>query len=251
MKTRLIAGIIAVLLAAAGTVVLVSYVRNADARAVADLDPVLVLVATTPIAQGTPADNLSDLVETTELPATAALAGGVTSLSQLQGQIALTPMYPGEQLISSKFGAPPTEGPDAVKVDPALQKVSVLLELHQAVGGNIAPGDTVGVFLSTDKPDANNPRTHLTVNKVLVTDVQWPAPKDQDKADGVTPASSSDIAQDTGDLTGKVIVTLATTAPDAEQIVFAANYGSVWLSDEPATADENGTEVIDPTKVFK
>ena len=47
------------------------------------------------------------------------------------------------------------------------------------------------------------------------------------------------------DLTERLLVTVATTAPIAEKIVYAATFGSIWLSNEPLTADESGTQVVD------
>lgn len=55
MNRRLVSAIAAGVLAILGAVLLVSYVNNADSRAMADMDPVEVLVVSAPIAQGTPA----------------------------------------------------------------------------------------------------------------------------------------------------------------------------------------------------
>jgi len=108
MKTRLIAGIAAVVLAIVGTVILVGYVRGADSRAMAGLQTVEVLVAATPIPEGTLADQLPALVSSKELPATAVLPDRVTGLDQIVGQVALVALEPGEQLLAGKFGPPPT-----------------------------------------------------------------------------------------------------------------------------------------------
>jgi pilus assembly protein CpaB len=52
------------------------------------------------------------------------------------------------------------------------------------------------------------------------------------------------------DPTTSLLVTLALSAADAEKIVFAAEFGSIWLSHEPSTADESGTDIVDGTKVY-
>ncbi len=255
MKTRLIAGVIAVVLATVGTVVLVSYARGADARAMAGLDTVDVLVASEPIPQGTQASDLAALVETRQLPANVVLPNGVTNLNQLAGDVALVALDPGEQLLNSKFGAPPSTNPDAVVVPPEMQQVTVLLDLQRAMGGNIKSGDTVGVFLSYTPIDQVN-RTHLTLQKVLVTGVQG-APTAAGAASGTQNPVSVSTSDSTAtppaqtDLTNKLLVTVATNAGDAEQIVFAATYGTVWLSNEPLTADESGTQIIEGLGVFK
>src|SRR6478736_7214247 len=167
MKTRLIAGAIAVVLAAAGTVLVLSYVRGADARAMSGLDTVEVLVADAPIAAGTPAADLASLVVTKELPANAVLPNGVTNLDELAGDQALMALEPGEQLLTGKFGPPLTPASEQVAIPPDFQQVTVLLELQRAAGGQIKAGDTVGMFLSF-KDTTGVQYTHLTVQKVLV-----------------------------------------------------------------------------------
>ena len=71
MNRRVVAVAVAVLLALLGAALLLRYVSAADERAMADLQPVSVLIATAPISEGTPASALGELVETRELPATA------------------------------------------------------------------------------------------------------------------------------------------------------------------------------------
>jgi len=174
MKTRLIAGAIAVVLAAAGTVLVLSYVRGADARAMSGLDTVEVLVADAPIAAGTPAADLASLVVTKELPAKAVLANGITNLDELADSQALVSLEPGEQLLTSKFGPPAATGLKELVIPPEFQQVTVLLELKEAMGGQVKAGDTVGMFFSfTDAAGVNY--SHLTTQKVLVTRVQQAA----------------------------------------------------------------------------
>ena len=54
MKSRLLAGVVAVLLAIVGAVIVVSYAQGADQRAVSSLDPVGVLVVTIAVHAGSP-----------------------------------------------------------------------------------------------------------------------------------------------------------------------------------------------------
>jgi pilus assembly protein CpaB len=41
-----------------------------------------------------------------------------------------------------------------------------------------------------------------------------------------------------------ILVTLALEAPDAEELVFAMEFGTVWLSYEPEDASEDGTGTV-------
>ena len=272
MKTRLIAAALAVVLAAVGTVVLLMYVRSASSQSAAPAAPpvatVDVLVASSAIAVGAPAAGLEKQVATKALPKDAALPNRVTDLNQLAGKVALVAIEPGEQLLAGKFGTAPvvTTASTSVKVPPNLQQVAILLEPVRALGGRLKPGDTVGVFI-TLKPTPGP--THLVLHKVLVTAIQESVATPMTSSSPVTmttptsapssgAAATPSAAPTTAaaqavpnDPTVSVLVTLATTAGNAERIVWAAEYGSIWLSNEPLTADESGTGLIDQTKVLK
>jgi pilus assembly protein CpaB len=116
------------------------------------------------------------------------------------------------------------------------------------VGGSLAVGDTVGVVLSFepfDLPDTDNQSpnmTHLTFHKVLVTAVQF--------AGGDAPDNAASDDENAGDDTGaeaaptnQVLVTLALTSPQVENVVFGAEFGHIWLTAENADADQSGTRV--------
>jgi pilus assembly protein CpaB len=239
---RLLAAFAALLLLVVGTAVLVAYVRGADARALAGTRSVEVLVADELIPEGTAASDLQPLVRTEVLPAKAALAGRVTDLTVLAGQVATVDLQPGEQLLASRFESPDDlQAPGTVAVPDGLQEVSILLEPQRAVGGRLAAGDTVGVFVSLQEGAA----THVVLHHVLVTQVQGapppidPAPADPETASAGAAAPSASL-----------MITLAVTAAKAEAVVFGIEHGTVWLSLEPADAGTSGTEVITPDNIY-
>lgn len=45
------------------------------------------------------------------------------------------------------------------------------------------------------------------------------------------------------DPVGKLMITLALDAPSVERVVYAAEYGRLWLSSEPKDAQESGIKV--------
>ncbi|WP_430332003.1 Flp pilus assembly protein CpaB [Rhodococcus sp. ACT016] len=242
MRTRLIAAIAAVVLAVVGTTALIAYVRGADARALEGTRTVDVLVATQPIPKNTPAASLVGTVAAKELPEMAVLPDRVTSLDQLAGQVAITDLLPGEQLVRARFADPATaRSKDQGGLPEGMQEVTVLLEPQRALGGHIAAGDTVGVALSF-QPPVREYNTHLRMQKVLVTRVQAaPMPAKDEKAADDGPAPMP---------TGELLVTLAVTAPDAERVIFAAENGKLWLTNEPLTANESGTSIVAPGSVY-
>ncbi|MEE6274586.1 Flp pilus assembly protein CpaB [Georgenia wangjunii] len=243
MNRRLIAGVVAVVLAGVGAVLVFSYVSGADQRAMAGMEPASVLVVTEPIPEGTPAEMLAELVAAEELPASAVAAGAVSSLDELGGLVVTTDLQPGEQLLASRFTDPESLTPSSeVDVPDGMHQVSVLLDSQRMLGGHVAPGETVGVFVSMTDPI----ETNLVQHKVLVTRVQGgitPVPAEsQDDTEGPVAAPMPE---------GSVMVTLAVDAPDAEQIVFGAEHGTVWLSLEDAEAPETGTRIVTRENVYE
>ena len=85
-----LAAFAALILIVTGSLVLLTYVRGAEARALAGVRTVEVLVVEQLIPAGTAGDELVELVTTEVLPAKAALPGRVTDLEALAG--ADTPM---------------------------------------------------------------------------------------------------------------------------------------------------------------
>jgi pilus assembly protein CpaB len=241
MRRRLLAALAALVLALVGTVVLVAYAQGADQRAMAGLSTVPVLVVDQPVAQGTPAEDLRALVRTEQLPAKAAVDGRVTDLADLAGEVATVDLQPGEQLLASRFAAAESlQTPGTVAVPAGTAEVTVLLDPQRAVGGRLAAGDEVGVFVSQSEPVS----THAVLHRVLVTQVQGaPVPADPE-ADTATASAASAVP------TGSLLVTLALTAEQAEGVVFGAEHGTLWLALEPEDTDLDGTEVITPDNVY-
>src|SRR3954471_3611950 len=152
---RFLAAFAALLLLVVGTVVLLAYVHAADARALAGVRTVDVLVAEQPIPKGTSGDQLADLVRTEKVPAKTAVAGRVTDLGALSAEVADVDILPGEQLLSGRFVSPDSlTAPGQVDVPAGLQEVSILLEPQRAVGGRLAAGDTVGIVVSLQEATA-------------------------------------------------------------------------------------------------
>jgi len=253
LKSRVLAAVAAVVLAVLGTVVLTGYVSGADQRALQGQAAVQVFVVKAPIAIGTAGEKLAGLVAQETVPAKSKAAGAVTSLADLAGKVASVDLVPGEQLISGRFVDPAAlkAKTSAGKVDvPAgMQEVSILLEPQRVVGGDLAAGDTVGVVISLDaglNGTPPGPVTHMTLQKVLVTRVQGaaaqPAPSSgsSDKS-GSTPSTAP---------TGTVMVTLALAGPDVEKVVFGSEFAKVWLTKEPASADESGTRKVTKDNVY-
>jgi pilus assembly protein CpaB len=245
VRRRFLAAVAALVLLVVGTLVLVAWVNGAENRALAGVQTVEVLVADQVIPEGTPADQLADLVRVETLPAKAALAGRVTDLTALAGRLATVELQPGEQLLSSRFSRPDDlQVPGTVEVPEGLQEVSVLMEPQRAVGGRLTAGDTVGIFVSLTLPNGKQ-ASHVVLHDVLVTQVQG-APTPPPAAEGETATASAGTPAPSSSL----MVTLAVTAAQAEAVVFGAEHATLWFSLEPDGADLRGTQPVTPDTIY-
>jgi pilus assembly protein CpaB len=258
MKSRLLAGISATVAAIVGAMLVISYAQGADQRAVKNLEPVAVLVVKTAIPAGTPVESMTASLTTEELPAAAITGSSLKSIDGSKGKVAAVDLVPGEQLITERLVAPEelkTQG--SVELPPGLQEVSFKLEPDRVVGGRLAPGDHVGLFVSMDsgglEDRSDKETTKLTVQKVLVTAVQR-APEAATTSAPSPTASANPNAANPRDTTlpeGSLMLTVAVSDIDAAKIVFAAEYGKIWLSKQPPNAKDSGPRIIQRSEVYK
>lgn len=250
MLRRVLAAVAALVLAIVGALLVVGYAQRADQRATAAQETVEVLVASEALAGGTKAAELEDLVEVKLVPQGVVVQGAIDSLSDVKGHVLTDDLAPGEQLHTARFASQEelraqgeTPLPEGVK---DLHQVTIPLDKARALGGSIAAGDTVGVFMSFDAKETGGEEgsgqqvsmTHLTLHKVPVVRVEgaYVAPPSRAQDD------EEDAAEQTAEDT--IFVTLAMPAPDAERLVFGMEWGEIWLSYEPENADENGTQEV-------
>ena len=249
MKTRLLGGIVAFVLAIVGTLLLVSYVQASEARAQQDLQPVEVLVVQEQIPRGSDLEKIQSAVKLSSLPSASVPNGALKSLEGLNGKVAAVDLLPGEPLLGARLSDRDSlSGPGSVPVPDGMQEISVQLEAQRVVGGRIAAGDTVGIVVLfgkgalKDSPDAES--AQQVFHKVLVTSVQ----RSTDKAStGGDPATQANTELPTGQL----IVTFARNGADSAKIAFGAQFGSLWLTKEPSTASEGDPAVVRKQEVYR
>jgi pilus assembly protein CpaB len=260
----------AMAVAAFGTLLLVGYVRGAEDRALAGEELAEVLVVDQPIAQGTPAGNLTPFVRLEQVPMKVRAEGGVADLSTLIDLVAATDLFPGEQLVASRFVTAETlENAALIEIPTDALEVTISISPERALGGQLVADDVVAVIASFDPFDLNTfepsdlgpgeiidpneiflgssddgpgssvrspTSTGLILHQVLVTAVQL---------EQLPRSAGEDLPADTPDLapTGNLLITLAAQVDAIERIVFTAEHGFIWLAAE-------GTDVVDsPTPI--
>ena len=240
-KRRVVAAVVALLLAVSGGLVLVAYVKNADRRAMGSMEVARVLIVEEHIKSGSAAEDLNQLVSIHTVPARSVVDGALTSLSDVRGQVTTSDLVRGEQVLPSRFADPASLlPPGQVNVPPGMQEVSIALDSQRALGGNLAPGDTVGIIISTDETPEKPALTQTILHKILVSRVT-----------GGIVASGPDSGKEDESPVTTVVVTFAVSASDAEKVVYAANYGKPWLSLEPADAVVTGATGVTADSVNK
>lgn len=259
MKKRLLGGIAALLVAIVGTVLLVSYVQNADKRALAGTETESIYVVQKAIPAGTPAEKLAAMVTKKEVPKLALADSSVTDLGTLGSKVTAVTLMPGEQLLSSRLVEENAFlGPARVQVPAGLQEITLKLPIERVAGGVLKAGDTVGVFLSLEETGGTAgvkvSRTQQTFHKVLVTASQFSNGSatqtgTADTEAGASQVSSTSSTKEQGD--GSYLITLARNSADAQRIVFATEFGKVYLSKEPGTAVESGKGTVDAAGLFR
>lgn len=273
MNRRLIGIALALVLGIGGTIVLVRYVQSARDDA-AEAEPTTpVLVVSDNIQQGATLDDVRAGVTLTDVPDDLLAEGVLESLDDLDPTlIAGVELQPGEQLLRSRLVLP--EELVSIDVPNGLQELTIALDPERVIGGQIEAGSTVGVVMSFDpfelatsgaptadpeSPDTTLPTrtpntTKLTLNSILVTSLQL----SRDDAERTTETRTSDedgdqpvIAADIGEAPGdQLLVTLAVSAPEVEQIVFAAEFGRIWLTGQNANTDDSGSRILTLDQVY-
>ena len=113
LSRRVILLTVAVLVAAAGTFLVFLYVQGADTRAEDRFETVDVLTAVAPIEAGETIDSAQAAGKLQLAPVAQddLLPGYQTGTENLAGLVATTRIFPGEQIISDKFGGADRRGP--------------------------------------------------------------------------------------------------------------------------------------------
>ena len=249
MKSRMLAGVSAIVLAIIGAVLIVTYAQGADQRAMEDMDPTGVLVVIKAVPAGSSLDIVRASVAVQQVPATAFSKTALKNLDDSTGKVAAVDLVPGEQLLKERLVDPAdAKSSSAAKVPAGLQEVTFELEPKMVVGGRLEAGDHVAIGFSfaggADKSKPGEPTTQLSLRKVLVTAVQRAAQPTAKPTDGTNP-------QDTTLPQGSFMVTVAVSDVDASKIIYTNLNGSLWLTKEPLDAQDNGGFIARKDNVYK
>lgn len=221
MDRRKVLLIVAAVVAALGTLLVFVYVRGADNRADERYHAVQVLKAVKPITAGeTVADaQASGKIELGTVTQQDRLSDALNDLSAVNGEVALTNIYPGEQITSSKFGAT-AASTDSLTLPKGKLAISISLTDPGRVAGFVNPGDNVAIFMSGSGQGGNaGTFTQLLLPKVEVIAVG---------STTVTTTTTTDAnGQQTTEQLPKTLMTLAVDQKDAQKVIYASGNGDL------------------------
>lgn len=158
MNRRILAIALAVVLAIGGASMVITYARNADARALAAESPASVYVAQKAIPAGTSLKDAQrqEMIAQTVVAAKALPVGALETINaDNNALLALSDIQPGEFLLSARFGATPV-GDKAIEVPSGMLAVSVQLSDPARVGKFVTPGSHIAIYQSYQIKDLRN-----------------------------------------------------------------------------------------------
>lgn len=237
MDRRKVLLIVAAIVAALGTLLVFVYVRGADNRAQQQYHAVQVIKAVKPISAGeTVAEAQSaGKFELGAVPQADRLPDAITDLNSINGEVALTAIFPGEQIIPSKFGTTATG--TTLEIPNGMLAISVNLSDTARVAGFVNPGDHVSIFMQGSAVGGQpSDFSRMLVPNVEVIGV------------GTTTTTLSTTTTDENGTTTKeqlprTLLTLAVNQKDAEKILYAVGHGELafgLLGDKSNATKDSG-----------
>jgi pilus assembly protein CpaB len=211
----LMGGVAAVLAAIVLVVYLHSYRNSVNSSTV----PATVLVARNLIQKGTPGDYIGTnrQFQVASVPKRELQTGALTDPAALAGRVAVSDIYPGQQLTAAAFvyAAP---GTLQTRLTGADRAITLPIDAAHGMIGQVAAGDHVDVLIGFNVQGAGGTQP---VIKLLMPDVL---------------VLKAPVAGGTG------LVTLRAPEYRAAQLAYAADNGKLWLVLRPAS----GAKTVNP-----
>jgi pilus assembly protein CpaB len=238
MQSKVLAILIAVVLALVATAALVVYVNGADRRAIADQEPRLVWVAVKRIEAGTSGVKARNTgqIEQREVPRKHVAEGAVLVLSQIQSKFAAVDIMPGEQLLLSRWvGSADVAGRGLLPIPDDHQALSIGLDLTRQVAGFVTPGDSVSLVLSMKRRGAGGAEADRS--QFLLQNIQVLAVGATALSNASAQGGGGRVNQGRGSQ-NVTAVTLSIPERSVERVVYAAEHGSIYMTLMPAQAED-------------
>jgi pilus assembly protein CpaB len=260
MNRRIIAVLVAAVLALGGGALVIAYAKSADARAIASAQPTSVWVAKKLVPAGTTLKDAqrSELIVQTQVAASAVPTGALQDVNaDNNALLALSDVQPGEYLLSARFGTTPV-GTKAIEVPAGMLAVSVELKDPARVGKFVTPGSHIAIYSSYQiKALGDDPRSKV-INEndvkgtsVLLDDVQVIGMGDSPLAAPATPTTDDKTAQAKDESQApSFLVTVAVTPEQATRLVHGINEYELYAALRGSDVKINPNAQTNDTNIF-
>jgi pilus assembly protein CpaB len=249
MKRRVLIILLALILAAVGTSGVLTYVRGANARAIAGMKAVRVLVAQKKIPAGTTAATAlhSGMLASQTLPASSVSAGALSSIpANLSSLVLSADLQPGQLLLRPML-VTPAQTTSGLAIPPGMMALTLSFCLPEEVAGAVQPGSEVAVFdtvgSNTGSPISAEPacagahtqvggniKTRVVIQRVLVLSVGTSSAGSQPGTSSTASTNALTGAGSTSSSSQGSLVTLAVTQAQAEQLIQMSVTGLPYLA---------------------
>lgn len=245
MTRRLLITISALVLAGIGTSSVLAYVRRADARALAGMKAVTVLVAQNSVPEGTSAGGAlqQGLLASQKLPASSVPADAVRTITPDLSSLVLSSNLQAGQLLLRPSLVTAAQTTAGMVIPPGMMAVSVRFCVPEAVANAVQANSEVAVFNTVvagaggqvsaqpacdgphQQPQASWVRTRLVLGRVKVLSVGTAASQS-----GSTASTTSSQASSSASSQSSVLVTMALSQADAEKVIQLTETGLPYLA---------------------
>ncbi len=263
MKRRLLIIVLALILAAVGTSGVLAYVKGANARAIAGMKAVSVLIAAKTIPSGTTAGAAlhGGLLTSQTLPASSVPADALSAIPSALSSLVLSADLESGQVLLRPMLVTATQTTSGLAIPPGQMALSLSFCLPEAVAGAVQPGsqvavfDTVGNSAITAQPGCSGSHAEIAgtiKTRVVLTRVQVLSVGQASPSSGNSVSASSSLAgsSSTSSQGGGTLVTLAVTQAQAEQLIQMTETGMPYLalltSGSHTTADAGHLLTVQP-----
>jgi len=244
MDRRKLLLVVAAVVAVLGVALVFVYAKGADKRAADKYDTVEVLVAVKKISPGESFDDAlqAGKFELEDVTQSQVLDGASDKSDAYDGTVALTTIYPHEQVVPVKFGgADQVEATTTLPIPEGKIAISIAVEDAARVGYFIRPGAEVAVISTLIDRTTQAPIvTRTLLDRVTVL------------AAGDTSAiAKSDGGDDSNDNDIKQLLTIAVSQRQAEQVRFAEKAGELSAALLNSGSDIKPDKGVDSDNLFE
>ncbi|MEN9786932.1 MAG: Flp pilus assembly protein CpaB [Pseudomonadota bacterium] len=228
--------IFALLVALLATLMQCRYVASREKDLLYRSEPQKVLVATRDILPNVRMDET--MVELREVPRDWVQPKAVASVDDAAGQITAVPIFKGEQVLSTKLVDADDAGL-AFFVPKGMRAVSVAVDVYNAVGGHIKPGNHVDILGTFDfgEGEHSDLRTITLMQDVwvlaVVDDIGKPTTRDVVKMppEGEEAEKPPEAPPGPSETVGSgATISVAVSPADAQKLVMAQELGRLHVS---------------------